>query len=862
LTETSIQERFQDLLRRIQRPARLTGGEWGSGPGFQADAVELRVVLTYPDVYEIGISNQAMQILYGLAKGTDGVAVERAYLPWVDAIAEMRSADIPLLTLESWMPVSSADLVGVTVQHESNYTNLLELLDLAGLAIRSVERGADDPLVVIGGPACANFSPLTPFVDAVVVGDGEEVFVEILSALRGAASADAGREQKLRSLSALPGVFVPGISERVVRRAVARLDEAPYPESCLVPLTEGVHDRAWVEVMRGCTRGCRFCQAGMWYRPVRERSVKKVVEMTEAQLTATGYQEVAFASLSTTDFTGLGPLVAEMQRSMPEVRVSLPSLRVDSAAVKLAGMASPTGPSLTLAPEAGSQRMRDIMNKNVSEADILGAVEEAVRAGKTTLKLYFMIGLPGETDEDASAIGELCNTMRDHARRQMGTRANRLQLNVSVNNFIPKPFTPFQWAGMADRETLLRRQGLIRDRLRRAGMRVSFSRPENGYLEAALARGGEEMADVVEAAWRQGALLDAWSDRFRAGAWGDALAAKGRSAEELATACLPRSAVLPWHVIGGVVDEDFLWQEWERALQAVSTPDCRWSDCWACGACGDSLKNDLASRGQGGLGSRSDLTRDEAGTESGKSAWAAKTETSQRWRYVAKFGVTGKGSLLGHLDRAEIFRRAVRRAGGRLALSQGMRPKALLGLAMPLPVGVEGMAELADFQLSSPAADDFGERLGKALPEGMDLVGLAPHSGRRSLASRVVAASYEIAVAGWAESSAMEELDASHAADITERLKGAANAFAGCERLLVEEEHKKGMRQVDVRQYVDSIDVCGTGAKGLAIAFTTTVGPTGTVKPEAVLEAVGRLSGLDLRYGRVVRTRLHLAPED
>ncbi|MBC7293501.1 MAG: radical SAM protein, partial [Thermoleophilia bacterium] len=346
-----------------------------------------------------------------------------------------------------------------------------------------------------------------------------------------------------------------------------RLEDADYPSTPLVPLCAGVHDRAWVEIMRGCTRGCRFCQAGMWYRPVRERQPRTILALASQILAQTGYEELALASLSTTDYSCLEELLAELVRVHPEVRISLPSLRVDSAAVRLAHLYSPTGPSLTLVPEAGSQRLRDVINKNVTEADVFAAAEEAFRQGRTTLKLYFMIGLPTETEADVEAIAELCLRLREQGRRLLGTRANRLQLNISVNNFVPKPFTPFQWVPMADIETLRRRQDILRTRLRRPGIRLALHDIYKSHLEAALARGGEEMAGVILGAWERGARFDSWTEQFKKEAWEAALAEAGHTAEELATKELSRDATLPWDIILGVVEKQFLWEEWERALR-------------------------------------------------------------------------------------------------------------------------------------------------------------------------------------------------------------------------------------------------------------------------------------------------------
>lgn len=851
MSETEVQSRFEGILYRIRQPARLIGEEFGAGPGFTGRAGELRVVLGFPDTYEIGISNQALQILYHLALQTEGVAVERTYLPWTDAISEMKREVVPLLSLETWSPVIEADLLGLTLQHEFNYTNVLELLDLAGIPLHADERSDQHPIVLVGGPAVADFLPLSRFLDAVAVGDGEVLFPEILRVLTENRDRGGARAEAKRRLALIDGVYVPGLSTSVDRRVRPRLEGAPYPGSCLVPLTAGIHDRAWVEVMRGCTRGCRFCQAGMWYRPVRERAPAEIMTMAAAQLASGGQQELALASLSTTDYTCLPALLTETVRSHPEVRVSLPSLRVDSAAVRLAHLASPTGPSLTLAPEAGSRRMWDVINKNVTEADVLAAAEEALRSGRTTLKLYFMIGLPLERDEDVVAIADLCLRVRELGRRVLGARAGRLQLNVSVNNFVPKPFTPFQWAAMADRDTLIRRQDLLRSRLRKPGVKLTLHGVDKSYLEAALARGGEEMGGVIEEAWRRGARFDSWTEQFRGDAWTEALAAAGTSAERLATNPIPPDASLPWDVIEGVVDRSFLWSEWERALSGATTGDCRWEGCTACGACATPPANDLAATfPRPVVAPQPDrISVMRLGTPSG-----GPSVERPRLRYVLTFSVTGKGRFVGHLDRVEIFRRAVRRAGGRLALSEGLRPKPLLSLALPLAVGVDGLQELCEFELAEEPPLLFLERLSTALPAHMRVLSLAPYDGPRSLASRVVGATYEVEVRPPPPETGATALPGESAP-----LVKAAARFAAASVLRVEETREGRVREVDVKAYVDRLRV-EPGKEGVhTLVFRAAVTPSGTTRPERVVQAMSVLTGLELEIVHITRTEIELA---
>jgi len=836
------------------------GGETGAGPGFTGAADAVRVVLAFPETYEIGISNQAIQILYHLARRTPGVEVERTYLPAAEVIDVLRAEGIPLLTSESWTPVSRAQLLGISVAHELTYTNVLELLDLAGLPLRTPDRGEEVPLVVAGGPAAANFLPLAPFLDAVVVGDGEEVFPQILARLKRAMQAGRPRAERRAALAEIEGVFVPGLSTTVRRQAVARLEPTDYPDACLVSLTAGVHDRAWIEVMRGCCRGCRYCQAGMWYRPVRERRPEEVLRMAGAQLGASGHEDLALASLSSTDYTALGPVLAGLAERHPEVHVNLPSLRVDSAAVRLGHLTSPTSPSLTLAPEAGSQRLRDVINKNVSEADILSAAREAFSLGHTTLKLYFMIGLPTETDDDVQALVDLVLRLQSLGRDLLGPRRGRLQLNVSVTNCVPKPFTPFQWAAMPPRDVLERRHDLLRRGLRRRGIKLALHDIDGSYLEAALARGGEEAGTVIEGAWRRGARFDAWSEHERPAAWAEAYAEAGTSPATLATQVLARDAPLPWDLIEGVVDKDFLWREWQQALAAEPTDDCRWAGCSDCGACAE-ISLDLALSGRrpeaappGPAPSPDAGPRDwsrrpiEASPAEAEVPAPSPEVGGGRLRYQLTFSVTGRSRFLGHLETLEIIRRAVRRAGGRLAVSAGMRPKPLLALALPRAVGVLSRGELGEFTLSETPPPDFAVRLAAALPEGFGVLGLQPIAPGPALAARVVAADYEVA----ARAAEGQELPG------PEVFGEASAGYIRAGTLLVERRRPDKRQTIDVKRYVPAVSVA-RGEDEVRLHFRAAVTPQGSARPEEVALVMGKLAGVELVPVRTERRQIVLS---
>ncbi|MHB1006804.1 MAG: TIGR03960 family B12-binding radical SAM protein [Chloroflexota bacterium] len=581
------------ILSRVTKPARYAGGEWNS---VRKDwrQVKARLALAYPDVYEVGMSNFGLSILYDTVNSHPDFLAERVYAPWVDMEAELRAEQLPLFSLESRRPLCDFDVVGFSLAYELTYTNILNMLELGGVPVLAAERGDADPLIVAGGTGAYNPEPLSDFVDIFVLGDGEEALPELLEAVARLSARGEGERPRfdrracLCAVASLPGVYVPSLyhveyaADGTLAGVVPSVPEAPavverrlvrqLPPSTVrpvVPSLNTVHDRAALEVMRGCPRGCRFCQAGHTYRPVRMRSREEIVEAAAQMIACTGYEEMSLLSLSTGDYPKVDELVRELAVRHPDVNLSLPSLRIDSFSVELAAAVHRRKTSLTFAPEAGTQRLRDVINKQVTEADLLRATEAAYGAGWSTVKLYFMIGLPTETMEDVRGIARLARETLDVGRRIAGRRA---QLHVSVSTFVPKPHTPFQWCAQDDRATLAVKQAELRAGIGRA-INLAWHDPEVSLLEAALARGDRRMGAVILRARQLGARFDAWTEHFHYGLWQQAASEVGVDLAFFGRRQRSLDEVLPWQHVRGGANPDYLRHQYERALSVAAAEE-------------------------------------------------------------------------------------------------------------------------------------------------------------------------------------------------------------------------------------------------------------------------------------------------
>ena len=827
---------IQDILSSVEQPSRYLGTEINTikkDPG----KVKLRLALAFPDLYEIGTSHFGLSILYHILNQRSEIAAERIFAPGLDMEAALRSEGLPLLSLESQTPLLEFDIIGFSLLYELNYTNILNILDLSNIPFYASKRDHTHPFIIAGGPCTCNPEPVADFFDAMVIGDGEDVILEMSDVwLKWRKNAGRDKESLLKQWSKLAGVYIPAFFEprmeisgyqtvaprfsnytRIARAVTRNLDQAPFPTAPVVPFAKPIHDRLRLEVSRGCTRGCRFCQAGMIYRPVRERSPQTLIDLTNQSLAATGYEDISLLSLSTGDYECIVNLLECLMARCEanRIAVSLPSLRAGTLTPELMHLIKrvrKTG--FTIAPEAGSQRLRDVINKNVTDEDIQETVKNAFDLGWQVIKLYFMIGLPTETEGDLQAMVNLVKDLR----KLRGSKNHKSKINVSLATFIPKPHTPFQWAAQNSLAESREKLGWVRSKLNLPGIHLKWQDPQVSLVEGLWSRGDRKLSRLLVEAYDSGCKFDGWSDKFRFKTWMEACHAVGIDIDFYTTRVRDVFEPLPWDHIDTMVEKQYLRQEWGRAINGELTGDCRNGDCNSCGVCDfDAVAPHLFKAGD------HTIVKPEKYKDNSDLCYN---------RYKISYSKTGQAKYFGHLEMVKIFLRAIRRAQIPVKHSEGFHPKPRVSFGDSLPVGMESLGEWLYISIGSDIdRQSIVDDLNKHLPDGLLVNDCLPAS--TDLKTGIPGpTTYAVTI----EKGRFDQ--------------DVATQFLQQPEFFISRTNRKGrQKNIDLRSEIVRLDVLSSSRLQMTLKST----PGVTIRPGEVLKSVFHFSDFQVRCANIIK---------
>ncbi|MBN2209661.1 MAG: TIGR03960 family B12-binding radical SAM protein [Candidatus Coatesbacteria bacterium] len=852
---------LEAVLGTVERPGRYCGGERNAVKK-DLSKVALKVALAFPDTYEIGMSHVGLKVLYDILNSRERTAAERVFMPWKDFASTLRGQRIPLFSLENRLPLSEFDVVGFSLQHELCYTNVLEMLDLSGIPIRACDRGDDMPLIIGGGPCAFNPEPMCEFFDFFVVGDGEQIVAELASVMEDNKAKGWNRKEVVSRVSKLRGIYVPtdyqfeyseGYVSKIIhkdkvyddpfaapkieRAFIPELERAPCPERLVVPNISIVHDRAAVEIMRGCPRGCRFCQAGYISRPLRERSLATVVALAESAIANTGFDELSFLSLSSGDYSGIEQLIGRCASGFAggKVAVSLPSLRVETMTQPIVdGIRSIKKTGFTLAPEAATDRLRRVINKPTSNEMVLESAGRAFSAGWKRVKLYFMVGLPGETEEDIDAIGELVKQLSNLARREGG---GGRKVVVSISTFIPKPHTALQWASQAPADDVISKLSRMRDSMNCRNVELKWHNAKMSVLEGVLCRGDRRLSSVIERAWRMGCVLDNWTEEFDFRKWMAAFEDCGIVCQDYLAARDPQR-FLPWEHIGSGVSREFLLQERAAAIAEKLTPDCiSQGECQSCGACPEPASYLEAMRTRRNAAGRPDLQVRQVGQVRRVGQVGQVGQPRQMvFPLRCKYERFGPARFISHLDVLTALARAARQSGLPIEYTKGFNPQPRISAGLALPIGHASLAEYVDINVSRPCSTDkLIESMNDCLMRGIRFVA-ASHLFKKSLSLCALVSEIDYSVL-----IDLARLSEVAGAESRFNLNDAASHLGRIEWILAQESivvkrtTPKRTAKLDVRAFIGALSLTGVESGKALLRMTLKLDRDGRTAPPSMV---------------------------